>query len=207
MLKNRPCAYCGTTNLPRTRGHVLPRRLYRDNMPNAKRITVAECEKCKRLWEDAEPHFRNILLAIWNSDALPADSRVESMRRSFLEPDGRRRARELYALIKRSPAAPGRELIDPTKNEPFNLILRRIVRGLAAKNGVGYAIPDESVECGVMHWEVPPAFEPEIRWDVIECDFYSPGGRLDSVTNLNEVVPKVDVSKCTVPIPAFAPTT
>ena len=59
-------------------------------MPTAMRITVSECTDCKKIWEDAEPHFRNILLGIWNAEALPVDSRVESMwrglRRVFVTP-------------------------------------------------------------------------------------------------------------------------
>lgn len=173
MLKHCPCAYCGRTDVPRTKGHVLPANMYPDSMRQVQRITVAECEKCKLLWEDAEPHFRNILLGIWNADALPDDSRVDAMWRGFGADDGRRRATELHALIKpRGPAAPDREVIYPAKDDRFNLVLRRIVRGLAAKHKVGYAIPDNAVTCNVMLWEIPPAFEPELSWHVVSPEFF-----------------------------------
>lgn len=147
--------------------------MYPDSMPEVQRITVAECEKCKMLWEDAEPHFRNILLGVWNSDALPVDSRVEAMWRGFAAADGRRRAKELHALIKPlGSTAPGREVIYPAKDDQFSLILRRIVRGLAAKHRVGYAIPDKAVTCDAMLWEVPPAFEPTFSWHVVAPEFF-----------------------------------
>ena len=188
MLKHRPCAYCGSTVVPRTKGHVLPANMYPDSMPGVHRITVAECEKCKLLWEDAEPHFRNILLAIWNSDALPVDNRVDAMWRGFSAADGRRRAKELHELIKPSgPASPGREVIYPAKDERFNLVLRRIVRGLAAEHRIGYAIPDSAVTCDVMLWEVPPAVRLELRWRVVAPDFFS----YAYATNLDETLQSV----------------
>lgn len=185
MLKHRPCAYCGHTDVPRTKGHVLPANMYPDSMPAVQRITVAECEKCKMLWEDAEPHFRNILLGIWNADALPVDSRIDAMWRGFSAADGRRRAKELHALIEpRGPAAPEREVIYPAKDDRFNLVLRRIVRGLAASHQVGYAIPDHAVTCDAMLWEVPPAFEPDFRWHVVAPEFF----RYAYATDLDETL-------------------
>ncbi|TNJ36549.1 hypothetical protein FGF66_11795 [Chlorobaculum thiosulfatiphilum] len=143
-------------------------------MPEVQRITVAECEKCKKLWEDAEPHFRNILLGIWNPTVLPVDNRVDAMWRGFKSVDGRRRAKELLVLMKPSVSGvPGRFVIAPTEDARFNLILRRIVRGLAAVHKVGYAIPDAAVTCGVMRWEVPPAFESVLQWHIVAPDFFS----------------------------------
>lgn len=148
--------------------------MYPDSLPEVRRITVSECTTCKMIWEDAEPHFRNILLGIWNSDALPTDNRVDSMWRGFHEKDGRRRASELHALFQPNrPGTPGREVIYPANDDRFNLILRRIVRGLAAEHAVGYAIPDAAVVCDVMRWEIPPAFETELVWHVIAPAFFS----------------------------------
>ena len=174
MLKHRPCAYCGRTDLPRTSGHVLSKKVYPDNMPTAMRITVSECTDCKKIWEDAEPHFRNILLGIWNAEALPVDSRVESMWRGFHKADGRRRASELHALFRPAKGSEvGGELIYPAKDERFNLILRRMVRGLAAKHELACAVPDSAVTCDAMLWGIPPAFETELSWHVIAPDFFS----------------------------------
>lgn len=174
MLKHHPCAYCGRSDLPRTKGHVLPANIYPDGIPKVQRITVSECQSCKILWEDAEPHFRNILLGIWNSDSLPVDNRIDAMWRGFHAADGRRRAKELFDLIQPSRSTlRGREVIYPANDARFNLILRRIVRGLAAKHRIGHAIPDESVTCGAMIWEVPPAFASTFLWHVIAPDFFA----------------------------------
>ncbi len=173
MLVNRPCAYCGSKIIERTKGHVLPKSIYPDSLPNAKRITVAECLDCKTIWEDAEPHFKNVILSIWNADILPSDSRVESMMRGFQAIDGQRRAKELLALIE-SAYIDGkkREKIYPAKDSRFNLILRRIVRGLIDEHKLGTSISDERVYCDVMLWQIPPAFEADLKWHVIADGFF-----------------------------------
>ena len=173
MLVNRPCVYCGSKIIERSKGHVLPRSIYPDSLPNAKRITVAECLDCKKIWEDAEPHFKNVLLAIWNSDALPSDNRVESMWRGYREKDGQRRAKELLVLIEQTQAnGKKREMIYPAKDVKFNLILRRIVRGLCNEHDLGTSISDERVFCDVMLWSIPPAFEADFTWHRIADDFF-----------------------------------
>ena len=174
MLKNQPCAYCGRTDIVRTRGHVLSRNWYPDTLPNALRITVSECEECAAIWGDAEPHFRNILLSIWNSEALPVDSRVNAMWRSFQLPDGRRRASNLLSLFRPAQLSTEyREVIYPANEDSFNLILRRIVRGLAAHHGIAHAVPDKAVTCSNMPWHIPPAFEAEFERHTIAPDFFS----------------------------------
>ena len=61
--------------------------------------------------------------------------------------------------------------IYPADNKGFNLILRRIVRGLAHYHELGTAIADSRVTCGTMLWEVPPAFEKDFTWHKIDTDF------------------------------------
>ena len=141
-------------------------------MPNVNRITVPECYSCKAIWEVAEPHFKNTLLAIWNPDELPNDSRVQSMWRGFNEKDGRRRARDLASQFRTVEiGGVPRTKVYPDEDPSFNLILRRIVRGLIHKHRLGTAIADERVSCKVMRWMVPPAFESEFTWYVIADDF------------------------------------
>ena len=173
MLVNRPCAYCGTKTVKRTKGHILPRSIYPDSLPNAKRITIPECIECKSIWEDAEPHFKNILISIWNSDTLPSDSRTNSMWRGFLEKDGQRRVKELLALIEPAQSdGKSREMIYPAKDLKFNLILRRIVRGLSNIHHLGTPITDRRVICDAMRWSIPPTFEDNLTWHVIADDFF-----------------------------------
>jgi hypothetical protein len=51
------------------------------------------------LWVDAEPHFRNIIIAIWDPEQAVMDNRYESMARSLLKCDGPRRFREFVEQI------------------------------------------------------------------------------------------------------------
>lgn len=176
VLKHHPCAYCGTTLSTRGKGHVFPRSIYPDTLPNVYRITVPECNECKALWEDAEPHFRNVLLSIWDSETALTDTRAERLWRSFDANDGHRRVRELAGMFRpEQVAGTDRTKIYPAEDERFNLILRRIVRGLAHKHGIGTSIPDAQVTCDVMRWLVPPAFEDEITWHTIAPGFITYG--------------------------------
>lgn len=141
-------------------------------MPNTKRITVPECDDCKAVWEDAEPHFKNTLLSIWNPDELPDDSRVQGMWRGFDEKDGKRRAKDLARQFRSIEIGTDtRTKIYPDDDPVFNLILRRIIRGLVHEHKLGTAISDDRVVCRVMRWLVPPAFEAEFTWHVIAEDF------------------------------------
>ena len=59
---------------------MIPQSIYPDSLPDAQRITVPECLDCKALWEDAEPHFRNIMIAIWDPEMIVKDNRYASMK-------------------------------------------------------------------------------------------------------------------------------
>lgn len=181
MLKHQPCAYCGSESNLRGKGHVFPRSIYPDALSGARRITVPECEACKALWEDAEPQFRNVIVSIWDPEVAPTDSRTSKLWRSFDKVDGRRRLRDLSALLRpEQVAGKSRAKIYPEEDERFCLILRRIFRGLSHEHGLGTAIPDSLVVCGVMRWLVPPSFEPEFTWHTVAPDFIAYGyARID----------------------------
>jgi len=176
LLKKRPCAYCGTVSIPRTKGHVIPQALYPVSLPQARRITVPECTDCKALWEDAEPHFRNIMIAIWDPDQIVKDNRYLSMQRSLLQCDGPRRLQDfLDRLVSVDTHTSERQMIYPAKEPWCNLILRRIIRGLCHFHGFGTAIADSRVRCDVMLWSVPEAFQPEFTWHEIAPGFFRYG--------------------------------
>ena len=95
------------------------------------------------------------------------------MWRGFQEKDGQRRAKELLELFIPTQAdGKNREMIYPAKDSRFNLILRRIVRGLSDEHKLGTSISDERVFCDVMRWQIPPAFETDLTWHVIAEDFF-----------------------------------
>ena len=171
--RNRPCAYCGTTTVGRTKGHVIPSSLY-PNSPEIQRITVPECTDCKALWEDAEPHFRNMMIATWDPEKVVADSRLESMLRSFSYIDGPKRINDLAETLV-SVATPNgqRHMIYPAKDPRCNLILRRIIRGLCYSHDVDAAIADARVWCDVLRHRVPEALESDFKWHEVATTFVS----------------------------------
>jgi hypothetical protein len=64
-MKHRPCAYCGTMEFQREKGHVVPDCVYPPSLdPRVQRITVPECSRCKAIWQDAETQFRNIMMIV-----------------------------------------------------------------------------------------------------------------------------------------------
>lgn len=171
-MKDGPCAYCGTTDTERTKGHVIPRSVFPDSMRDVQRITVPECTSCQAIWDDVEPQFRNIMVGIRNPEKIVPDSCYKNMRRSFLKCDGRRRLEDIAEVLVSvdTPNGP-REEIYPAKDPGFNLILRRIVRGLCHHHDLGTAIADSRVTCDVMRFIVPEAFRPEFTWNEIAPDF------------------------------------
>lgn len=176
-LKNQPCAYCGSTEHRRIKGHVISRNLFHEFLPvDTQRITVPECEKCKAAWEDAETHFRNVFVLIWDSLKLQNDRRLDKMRRSFQQPDGPRRWRDLVnQIVPANPPNGKREAIYPAKDPLCCMILRRIVRGLSHHHNLGSPIQDHLVEVGPMPYELPPAFEEEMTWHQLAPDFFKYG--------------------------------
>ena len=173
VLKDQPCAYCGSSKSPCTKGHVIPKNLY---PAETKAITVPECKECKAIWEDAEPHFRNIMMAIRDPEKVIKDDHFARMQRSFKKCDGPRRLKELLDLIvPASPPNQEREMLYPAENSAFNLILRRIVRGLCHVEKLGSPVADNRVRCDVIKCDVPEAFKPEFTWREIAPGFFRYG--------------------------------
>ena len=170
-MKN-PCAYCGATAVDRTRGHVFSKNLYPKSLSDVKRILVPECLNCKARWEDADPHFRNVVLAAWHPEKHPEDSRYEKMRRSFSHCDGTRRLRDLTQCMREFQIeGKVRRKIYPMEDLKFVLVLKRIIRGLCHHHDLGTAIPDTRVTCDVLRYMIPEGIEREMDWNVIADSF------------------------------------
>jgi len=176
-IMNQPCAYCGTRDTSRTKGHVIPQSLYSLSLPySVQWITVPECLNCKAVWEDVEPHFRNVMLAIWDPEKVIKDDRFYKMDRSFYKLDGQRRLRELVGRFVPVVTPKGeREMLFPDKDPACNLIFRRIVRGLCYIHDLGSPVADKRVITGTMIWKLPDEFEQEITWTVVAPDFFRYG--------------------------------
>src|SRR5688572_3398535 len=108
-LKHRPCAYCGTTSIPRERGHVIPFCMYPTSTdPTVQRITVPECASCKTIWQDDENHFRNIMVVAGDPNAAVVEQWTGPVRRSFSKPSGPRWMNDLLREMVpvQTPAGP-----------------------------------------------------------------------------------------------------
>lgn len=71
-----------------------------------------------------------------------------------------------------------RDIIYPAKDPEFNLILRRIVRGLAYEHKLAEYVSDKQVFCDFMPYRIPPSFEAEMTWEAIAPDFIEYGYHL-----------------------------
>jgi len=142
-------------------------------MQSAKRVWVPECVSCKAIWEDADPHFRNIVLSAWHPEILPNDNRSDKMMRSFKECDGKKRCDDFFKhTVKVKINGKDRLKIFPLKDEKFVLVLKRIIRGLCHEHELGTAIPESAVECDtLLDNKVLDHLEAEIIWKVIADSF------------------------------------
>jgi len=158
--KNR-CAYCGSDTAS-TNDHVIPGSLY----PEAslfQRITVRACVACNNGWANDEAHFRNMLLLSGNPTAAVHELWQGKVRRSFVQPDGRKRARDLIEQFVPVATPKGeRHMIYPAKDERVLRIVRKIVRGLCHHHGLLSPVQDEQVYADIQRFEVPPEFLAEM---------------------------------------------
>jgi hypothetical protein len=146
-MRKKPCAYCGSTSTPRTKGHVLGKAIYPSVREDRTQwITVPECDDCKALWEDAESHFRNVILVAGAPNTEATSIWGDKGRRSFREVDGKRRVRDiLFNSVPTKTADGSCDLIFPDRDERVMLILRKIARGLCHHHQLGTAISDTRV--------------------------------------------------------------
>lgn len=173
-MKNRPCAYCGCTDSPREKGHVLPRFLYPDATPTRLQwITVPECQRCKMLWQDAEEHFRNILTVAGEPNKAVLEQ-WERVVRDFRSP--KRRLEDLWASL-RPVVLEGveRHLVFPAKDARFMLVTRKIIRGLCHHHGLMSPLPDRCVEVSTFGLEIPAQFRDAMTWCDVGSHFFRYG--------------------------------
>jgi hypothetical protein len=166
-MKRKPCAYCGTNDVQRTIGHVIPHNLYPDSTDTKiQRRTVPECLNCKKVWEDAETQFRNVVLMAAGETELVLEKWNGPVARSLREhASGWRWANDMVRqLVPVTTVGGPRHAIYPDRDSDVMLIVRRIIRGLCAYHKLGTAIADNRVFARTMVFEVPPAFQSDLRW-------------------------------------------
>ena len=111
MIKNEPCAFCGSIDKdnPRTRGHVLQQSMYPEvGFDRVQRITVPECRRCSANWQHAEEQFRSVMALAADDNEYAETQWNGPIRRAHQrEEDGKRRQRDLlkWIISKETPSA------------------------------------------------------------------------------------------------------
>ncbi|WP_158815638.1 hypothetical protein [Methylocapsa sp. S129] len=165
----RRCAYCGGRAF--TGDHVVSRALYPPSSGNSRhrRIKVPACVSCNNGWSDDEAHFRTVMLLA--GDPTPAVRELwdGKVRRSFTQPDGRKRARDLFNQFVpvTTPDGP-RHAIYPGRDERVVRIVRKIVRGLCHHHGLLSPVLDEQVQADIHRSEVPHEFLAQMTFSHAE---------------------------------------
>jgi hypothetical protein len=164
VKRGRPCAYYGN-EAAQTVDHVVSKALYPPSKRDSRtpRITVPACQACNGSWVDDEPHFRNVMLVAGEPNVAVRELWEGKTRRSFQQPDGRRRARDLTAHMEPVETADGpRHLICPARDERVLRVVRKVVRGLCHHHGLLSPVADDQVVADIHRFEIPAAFQDEM---------------------------------------------
>ncbi|MER9136069.1 hypothetical protein NKI20_07130 [Mesorhizobium sp. M0830] len=155
------CALCGKFRLT-TREHVVPKGLYPESKgatSTFQRITIAACFDCNNGTSDDDVHFRNVVAM--SGDANPSVREVWEgpIRRSFEKVDGRRRALDLFKLMKPALELEGdRYMIYPGNDPRVIGTIRKVVRGLCHHHQLLAVVKNDKVWADVLKYAVPTEF-------------------------------------------------
>lgn len=165
-LIEEPCAYCGTTAVERTVGHVVPRNIYRANGDSREQlITVPECRNCMASWEGADGAFRDMMVISGEPNQPVQDLWDGTVARSLTRPAGRQWARDIVnRTVAREVNGEVRHLVFPGQDPKVMHVVRRIVRGLCHYERISTAVPDGKVWAQVMDYEVPEEYQAQMTW-------------------------------------------
>jgi hypothetical protein len=166
MYKMKPCAYCGLTDSPREKGHIIPVCMYpSDTDPRIQRRSVPECSECKKIWQDAENQFRNVMVIAGTPNSAVMEQWEGPLKRSFNKPSGRKWAR---ALVEQMVALENTEgplhKIYPANNPEVMLVIRKIIRGLCHYHGIATAVSDQRVWADIQKYQIPPYLKENMKW-------------------------------------------
>lgn len=170
-MKKKLCAYCGSRDAP-DKEHVFPACLYPKSKQGStiQRMTVPACKDCNYSWQDDEVHFRSVLLVSGDPNS-PVLENWETVRRSWEQPDGRRRVSDLAAQLVAVETSEGlRHMIYPAKDPRVMRVIRKIARGLCFHHQLDAPVPDSRVWADVQRFQVPPALLDEMKTEHREAD-------------------------------------
>lgn len=141
------------------------------------RITVPACSRCNNGWADDEPHFQTVLLLAGDANPIVRELWESKTRRSFLQPDGHRRRRDVDQLLIPVELSEGkRHKIYPADDPRFMRILRKIIRGLCHHHGLLPVVFDDQIWADVQRYHIPSEIlekmtKPPCDADIIEYRF------------------------------------
>ncbi len=151
------CGLCGELRIT-TREHVVPRSLYPASKSSSKfrRITIAACATCNNGTADDDAHFRNVVLLAGEPNDAVNELWSGPVRRGFAQLDGRRRARDIFELMRPAPdVGPNQYRIFPAEDPRVLRIVRKIIRGLSRHHEIAYPLSDGQVFADVMRQTIP----------------------------------------------------
>jgi hypothetical protein len=162
-----PCAYCGRNEGTCHRGHTIPDCMYPDGSQITK-ITVPECHVCKEYWQDDDAHFRAVVLLCGEPNDQ-VNAKWPTVVRSFRD---RRCAKDLQdMMVSVEVSGVQRHKLYPMQDDRVVRVLKRIVRGLCYKHGLGSRITEEQVFVDVLRYAIPPAFQTEFKRESLDDAF------------------------------------
>ncbi|TIP85011.1 MAG: hypothetical protein E5X63_16290 [Mesorhizobium sp.] len=166
------CGLCGEFRIT-TREHVVPRSLYPASKSNSKfqRITIAACAECNNGTADDDAHFRTVLMLAGEQNDAVNQLWTGPVCRALKEVDGRRRALDVFKLMRPAPdAGPNRYRIFPADDARVLRIVRKIVRGLSRHHELAYPVSDGRVFADVLRQPMPDEMVAEMKQHAAESD-------------------------------------
>lgn len=187
MYKMKPCAYCGLTNSPRERGHVIPVCMY----PSATKLqiqrrTVPECLECKKIWQDAENQFRNVMVIAGTPNKAVMEQWEGPVKRSFKKPSGKKWAKALVdQMVAIKNTDDPRYKIYPANDPAVMLVIRKIIRGLCDYHKIATAISDKRVWADILRYPIPAYLKENMKWFSLGADFFEYAYEITNDEELN----------------------
>jgi len=168
------CALCGEFRKT-TQEHVVPKSLFSPSIRarNYAPITIATCLECNNGSSDDDAHFRNVMLMAGAPNAPVHEIWDGAARRGFDKVDGRRRALDVFSVMKPVADLPGDQyMIYPANDPRIRGSVRKIARGLCHHHGLGSAIPDSQLFADVLRFPMPKAFIEEATYAHVEPEVF-----------------------------------
>ncbi len=166
------CAYC-EKRIATDKEHVFPRSLYPKSKANSRvqRLTIPSCRSCNSGWSDDEVHFRNVVGVAGEPNAIRRELWETTVQRSFQQPDGLRRLRDLVDTLHAVEVdGQARHKVYPGDDERVLRVVKKVVRGLSHHHNILSPVPESRVWVDVMKYRMPDEFLSKMNYAHREQD-------------------------------------